>query len=103
MDPLLIALGALVLIMVIGFVVSKIGGTGPDAPTPDDSGPTQHSRGDRPDLEGYPPGSRPGGPGAEAMNVDQPGDPIPGTPTDESATADAVDPSEASRKPLGDE
>jgi hypothetical protein len=106
MEPILIVIVGLVLAMVIGFVVRKAGGTAPDAPSPPrDPAGSRHGTesADDPPIEKYPTGSRPGGPGAEAMNPAEPGGPVPGE-DDASAygTEDAVAPSEASRKPLDD-
>jgi hypothetical protein len=102
MELILIVILGLVVVMVIGFVVRKVGGgNDPESPNPEraDHSATGTEDPDAPDIPPYPTGSGPGGPGAEAMNASQAGSPSPG-PSDDEGTADAVKPSEGGRKPL---
>jgi hypothetical protein len=105
MDTMLIFILALVVALIIGFVVVKLGGDrdNPASPTEAHEESDTGTEDGQPNIPRYPTGSRPGGPGLEAMNPSEAGDPSPGQVGDDAETADALKPSDAARKELGDD
>ncbi len=106
MDTFLLFFIALILALVIGFVVVKISGNrnGPSSPTEAHRESITGTEDGHPNIPRYPTGSRPGGPGVEAMNAAEPGGPTPGEPDEEAdANADALKPSEAARTDLDED
>jgi hypothetical protein len=108
MDTFLLFFVALIVAFIIGFVVVKLGGDkdSPASPTESHDESVTGTEDGEPAIPGYPTGSRPGGPGAEAMNPEVPGGPVAGgsdaTDDEAAGTSDALPPSQAAHKDLGD-
>jgi hypothetical protein len=104
----------ILLVFVVGIVIAVLVGAAirsfkssssadPEEPTPPGRESTTGTADGEPNIPSYPGEDRPGGPGAESMNAPEAGQPSPSDSPGDGGGPDAVAPSEAGRKELGDQ